>query len=145
VRSAALFQIVPRLLLPPTGHAWHSNAAARVARKRCQQFLSGEWRTLWADSSLHALHAVEYLDEEDAPCAADLPDASPDEASLEDKRYDAVIRLVARGRIKQANSRLHDNGTAPYCSEPRQARDKHRESTQKVMQYRLPQRAIRAP
>ena len=49
-----------------------------------------------ADSSLHA---AEYLDEEDAPCAADLPDASPDEASLEDKRYNAVIRSIARGRI----------------------------------------------
>ena len=63
------------------------------------------------------MHAAEHLDEGDAPCAADLPDASPDEASLEDKRYDAAIRLVARGRIKQANSRLQDNGTAPYCSE----------------------------
>ena len=46
----SLFQFLPRLVLTPTEHGWHSNASGAVIRRRCARFLDGEWRALWADA-----------------------------------------------------------------------------------------------
>ena len=50
----SLLQILPRLVLTPTGYGWHSSDSGRVVRRRCARFLDGEWRALYDESSRHA-------------------------------------------------------------------------------------------
>jgi hypothetical protein len=103
--------LLPRLLLTPFGSAWHTNGATRVFRKRCAQFLDGEWEKLYRDSSAFAVG----LDKPAGAAAGTTPPMSEDMAR--DRVKDEVIKLVQRGRVRQAMQRLSSLGTAEYGEE----------------------------
>jgi hypothetical protein len=103
--------LLPRLLLTPFGSAWHTNGATRVFRKRCAQFLDGEWEKLYRDSSAFAVG----LDKPAGAAAGTTPPMSEDMAR--DRVKDEVIKLVQRGRVRQAMQRLSSLGTAKYGEE----------------------------
>ena len=115
LRGDALVLVLTRLVLAParSGTQSRSNPVRREVGRRCDRFLAGDWRGLWADS---AQFAPSVSGAQDAGQRAELrrmrreEEERDSELTEQQRKFDYTLSLVRRGLLSKGLRNLTSQG-----------------------------------